>query len=82
MGLYAESKKLAQHLLHRELDPWETIAVGALSGRIAAAVTTSFDVLKTRMMTGHHGQPTSTSIVVLSILHQQGPFGFFKGALP
>lgn len=33
-------------------------------------------------MTGHHGQPTSTSIVVLSILHQQGPFGFFKGALP
>uniref|UniRef100_A0A7C9A181 EF-hand domain-containing protein n=1 Tax=Opuntia streptacantha TaxID=393608 RepID=A0A7C9A181_OPUST len=82
MGLYAESKKLAQHLLRRELNPWETIAVGALSGGIAAVVTTPFDVLKTRMMTAPHGQPISTSMVVLSILNQQGPLGFFKGALP
>ncbi|KAJ8451254.1 hypothetical protein Cgig2_014026 [Carnegiea gigantea] len=61
----------AQHPLHRELDPWETIAVGALSGGIAAVVTIRFDVLKARMMTAPHGQPISTSIVVLSILHQR-----------
>ena len=33
-------------------------------------------------MTAPHGQPISTSMVVLSILNQQGPLGFFKGALP
>ncbi|XP_074286756.1 calcium-dependent mitochondrial ATP-magnesium/phosphate carrier protein 2-like [Silene latifolia] len=82
MGLYAESKKLAQHLLGRELEAWETIAVGALSGGIAAVITTPFDVLKTRMMTAPHGRPISTSIIALSILHHEGPLGFFKGAIP
>lgn len=82
MGLYAESKKLAQHLLGRELEAWETIAIGALSGGIAAVVTTPFDVLKTRMMTAPHGQPISTSMVAFAILRHDGPLGFFKGALP
>ncbi|KAL2896511.1 Calcium-binding mitochondrial carrier protein SCaMC-1 [Bienertia sinuspersici] len=82
MGLYAESKKLAQHLLNRDLEPWETIAVGALSGGIAAVVTTPFDVLKTRMMTAPHGQPVSTSMIAFAILRHEGPLGFFKGALP
>ncbi|KAK9699528.1 hypothetical protein RND81_08G179400 [Saponaria officinalis] len=82
MGLYAESKKLAQHLLGRELEAWETIGVGALSGGIAAVITTPFDVLKTRMMTAPHGRPISTSLIAFSILHQEGPLGFFKGALP
>ncbi|XP_057520947.1 calcium-dependent mitochondrial ATP-magnesium/phosphate carrier protein 1 [Amaranthus tricolor] len=82
MGLYAESKKLAQHLLNRELEPWETIVVGALSGGIAAVVTTPFDVLKTRMMTAPHGQPISASMLAFSILTHEGPLGFFKGAIP
>lgn len=82
MGLYAESKKLAQHLLARELEPWETIAVGALSGGIAAVITTPFDVLKTRMMTAPHGQRISTRMVAFAILRHEGPLGFFKGALP
>ncbi|KAL9227124.1 hypothetical protein vseg_002857 [Gypsophila vaccaria] len=82
MGLYAESKKLAQHLLGRELEAWETIGVGALSGGIAAVITTPFDVLKTRMMTAPHGRPISTSLIAFSILNQEGPLGFFKGALP
>lgn len=82
MGLYAESKKLAQHLLGRELEPWETIAVGALSGGIAAVITTPFDVLKTRMMTAPHGQRISTRMVAFAILRHEGPLGFFKGALP
>lgn len=82
MGLYAESKKAVQHLLSRDLEPWETIAVGALSGGLAAVVTTPFDVMKTRMMTAPQGLPVSMSMVAFSILRQEGPLGLFKGAVP
>ncbi|XVF23682.1 hypothetical protein REPUB_Repub13aG0060400 [Reevesia pubescens] len=82
MGLYAESKKLAQHLLRRELEPWETIVVGALSGGLAAVTTTPFDVMKTRMMTAPGGRPVSMSMVAFSILRHEGPLGLFKGAVP
>ncbi|GLT93192.1 hypothetical protein SLE2022_109940 [Rubroshorea leprosula] len=82
MGLYAESKKLAQQLLGRELEPWETIAVGALSGGLGAVVTTPFDVMKTRMMTAPQGRSISMSMVVFSILRHEGPLGLFKGAVP
>ncbi|KAG0463651.1 hypothetical protein HPP92_019720 [Vanilla planifolia] len=82
MSLYAEAKKAAQTLLKRELEPWETVAVGALSGGLAAVVTNPFDVMKTRMMTAPQGQPVSMQMVALSVLQQEGPLGFFKGALP
>ncbi|XP_068636428.1 calcium-dependent mitochondrial ATP-magnesium/phosphate carrier protein 2-like [Aristolochia californica] len=82
MCLYEESKKAAQHLLSRDLEPWETIAVGAVSGGLAAVVTTPFDVMKTRMMTAPQGLPVSMSMVAFSILHQEGPLGLFKGAVP
>ncbi|XP_068668703.1 uncharacterized protein [Aristolochia californica] len=82
MCLYEESKKAAQHLLNRDLEPWETIVVGALSGGIAAVVTTPFDVMKTRMMTAPPGLPVSMSMVAFSILRQDGPLGLFKGAVP
>ncbi|KAJ7970405.1 mitochondrial substrate carrier family protein [Quillaja saponaria] len=81
MGLYAESKKIAQKLLGRELEPWETIAVGALSGGLASVVTTPFDVMKTRMMTAQ-GQSVSMTMVAFSILRHEGPLGLFKGAVP
>ncbi|XP_020598412.1 mitochondrial substrate carrier family protein C [Phalaenopsis equestris] len=82
MGIYAEAKKAAQSLLNRELEPWETIAVGALSGGLSAVITNPFDVMKTRMMTAPQGQPVSMQIVAFSVLQQEGPLGFFKGALP
>ncbi|KAG9453366.1 hypothetical protein H6P81_006270 [Aristolochia fimbriata] len=82
MCLYEESKKGAQHLLSRDLEPWETIVVGALSGGLAAVVTTPFDVMKTRMMTAPQGLPVSMSMVAFSILRQEGPLGLFKGAVP
>ncbi|KAG8380416.1 hypothetical protein BUALT_Bualt06G0013100 [Buddleja alternifolia] len=82
MGLYAESKKGAQRLLGRELEPWETIAVGALSGGLAAVLTTPFDVIKTRTMTAPQGRPVTLSIVAFSILRREGPLGLFKGAIP
>ncbi|KAI4346371.1 hypothetical protein L6164_007270 [Bauhinia variegata] len=81
MGLYAESKKVVQQVLGRELEPWETIAVGALSGGLAAVVTTPFDVMKTRMMTAQ-GRSVSMTLVAFSILRHEGPLGLFKGALP
>uniref|UniRef100_A0A803P234 EF-hand domain-containing protein n=1 Tax=Cannabis sativa TaxID=3483 RepID=A0A803P234_CANSA len=81
MGLYAESKKLAQHVLRRELEPWETIIVGAVSGGLAAVATTPFDVMKTRMMTAQ-GQSVSMTVVAISILRHEGPLGLFKGAVP
>lgn len=82
MCLYAESKKAAQSLLNRELEAWETIAVGALSGGLAAVVTTPFDVMKTRMMTAPQGLPVSMQAVAFTILRQEGPLGLFKGAVP
>ncbi|VVB02243.1 unnamed protein product [Arabis nemorensis] len=82
MGLYAESKKMVAQVLGRELEAWETIAVGAVSGGIAAVVTTPFDVMKTRMMTATPGRPISMSMVAFSILRHEGPLGLFKGAVP
>lgn len=74
--------QVAQHLLGRELEAWETITVGALSGGLAAVITTPFDVMKTRMMTAPPGRPVSMSMVAFSILRREGPLGLFKGAIP
>ncbi|GJN28523.1 hypothetical protein PR202_gb16662 [Eleusine coracana subsp. coracana] len=82
MCLYTEAKKAAQHVLDRELEPWETVAVGAFSGGLAAIITTPFDVLKTRMMTAPPGTPVSMQMIVFSILRNEGPLGLFKGAIP
>lgn len=71
-----------QQLLGRELEPWETILVGALSGGLAAVATTPFDVMKTRTMTAPQGRPISMSLVAVSILRHEGPLGLFKGAVP
>ena len=71
-----------QQLLQRELEPWETITVGALSGGLAAVVTTPFDVMKTRMMTAPQGRSVSMTMVAFSILKHEGPLGLFKGAVP
>ncbi|GER28306.1 mitochondrial substrate carrier family protein [Striga asiatica] len=82
MGLYAESKKVVQRLIGRELQPWETVAVGALSGGLTAVLTTPIDVIKTRMMIASQGQTGKVSFIVISILRQEGPLGLFKGAVP
>ncbi|BBG97851.1 mitochondrial substrate carrier family protein [Prunus dulcis] len=75
-------REAAQKFLGRDLEAWETIAVGALSGGLAAVVTTPFDVMKTRMMTAPQGRPISMSMVAFSILRHEGPLGLFKGAVP
>ena len=71
-----------QNVLKRDLEPWETVAVGALSGGLAAVVTTPFDVMKTRMMTAPQGVRMSMAMVAITILRNEGPLGLFKGAAP
>lgn len=71
-----------QQLLGRELEPWETVTVGALSGGLTAVLTTPFDVIKTRMMTAPQGVTVTSLMVALSILRHEGPLGLFKGAIP
>jgi len=44
MGQYVEAKKVARRLVNRELEPWETLVVGALSGGLAAVVTIPSEV--------------------------------------
>nr|GME12892.1 mitochondrial substrate carrier family protein C [Ipomoea batatas] len=82
MGLYAESKKAVQRLLGRDLEPWETVVVGAVSGVLTAVLTTPFDVIKTRMMTAPQGKAVSMSMVAFSIVRNEGPLVLFKGAVP
>ncbi|XP_042505420.1 calcium-dependent mitochondrial ATP-magnesium/phosphate carrier protein 2 isoform X3 [Macadamia integrifolia] len=82
MGLYAESKKVVQKLLKRDLEPWESMVVGAISGGLASVTTTPFDVIKTRMMIASQGMPVSMSMMAFSILRQEGPLALFKGVVP
>ncbi|XP_006408753.2 S-adenosylmethionine mitochondrial carrier protein [Eutrema salsugineum] len=82
MGLYNESKKLVKRQLGRELEPWESIAVGALSGGFTAVLTTPFDVIKTRMMTAPQGADLSMWMAAYSILTHEGLLAFYKGAVP
>ncbi|KAG8380417.1 hypothetical protein BUALT_Bualt06G0013200 [Buddleja alternifolia] len=81
-GLYAASKKAAQKVLRRELEPWETIIIGAISGGLIAISTTPFDVIKTRMMISPEGQSITASMVAFSILQSEGPLALFRGAVP
>jgi len=66
-----------------DLEAWETIALGALSGALAAALTTPFDVLKTRLMTSAIGaQTVPITTLAKKLVAEEGPGALFKGALP
>lgn len=82
MGLYEETKKGVQKLFRRELEPWETVLVGAVTGGLASVLTTPFDVIKTRMMTAPQGVEVTMQMAAITILREEGPLALFRGALP
>ena len=71
-----------QNLLRRELEPWETIVVGAVTGGLASVLTTPFDVIKTRMMTAPQGLQVTMQMAAFTILREEGPLALFRGAAP
>ncbi|KAG0605696.1 hypothetical protein M758_9G080800 [Ceratodon purpureus] len=82
MSIYEEAKKVVQKVLERELQPWETIAIGGLSGGLAAIATTPFDVMKTRTMTAAPGMPHTMGTIMVAIVRDEGLLALFKGAIP
>ncbi|GMH35620.1 hypothetical protein BSKO_03488 [Bryopsis sp. KO-2023] len=66
----------------RDLKPWQTVMVGALSGAMGAIVTTPADVLKTRIMTAEVGSKVAASQILIDILKAEGIPALFKGCLP
>ncbi|ONK62438.1 uncharacterized protein A4U43_C07F3860 [Asparagus officinalis] len=81
-GLYEEAKKAVQKVLRRDLEPWETVVVGAVTGGLASVLTTPFDVIKTRMMTAPQGMQITMKMAAITILREEGPLALFRGALP
>jgi len=80
MVAYEQLKNHAKGALQRDLGPWETILVGAISGAAAAIATTPADVLKTRMMTG--AAVGTLPEVVKALVAKEGVGALFKGCLP
>ncbi|CAA0821220.1 Unknown protein [Striga hermonthica] len=67
---------VVQRIIGRELQPWKTVAVGAL---LTAVLTTPIDVIKTRMMVASHEQTAKVSFIAISILRQEADRAFQRG---
>ena len=81
MVMYEQLKDGIRQRIGRDLRVYETIAVGAMSGAIAAAATTPFDVIKTRMMTG---TLASVSMIAAAneIITKESFLALFRGVVP
>ncbi|XP_032779444.2 S-adenosylmethionine mitochondrial carrier protein [Daphnia magna] len=69
----------------RPVSPWQSSICGALSGGLAAAVTTPLDVAKTRIMLADSASIEAGGklmIVLRSIYFAQGIKGLFAGIVP
>ncbi len=82
MIAYERLKAVARGVTGRELTPWQTIAVGALSGAAAAVATTPADVLKTRIMTGRAPAGLGALALAQRMIAEEGIASLYKGAAP
>jgi solute carrier family 25 (mitochondrial S-adenosylmethionine transporter), member 26 len=64
------------------LNPISVAVCGAISGGIAAGLTTPLDVLKTRIMLAESSRPTSAPRILMSIYRENGIRGLFAGFVP
>nr|XP_006821613.1 PREDICTED: S-adenosylmethionine mitochondrial carrier protein-like [Saccoglossus kowalevskii] len=84
MPIWEILKKFWSRKQQRAVNPWESATCGALSGGVAAAITTPLDVAKTRIMLAKHGTKTATSNifqVIHNIGYKEGVHGLFAGVL-
>lgn len=64
------------------LGGWTLALCGSISGGITAAVTTPFDVLKTRIMLARRGEPIAATDVLRRILVHEGAGALLSGLGP
>jgi hypothetical protein len=79
---YEKLKLAAAAAKRKDLTAWETIALGGMSGAIAAAATTPADVLKTRAMTGQTAAGEAMWVTMQNIVKKEGVPALFKGVIP
>ena len=82
MVAYERLKDVARGISGKELSPWQTIFVGALSGAVAAVATTPADVLKTRIMTGRAPPGLGALALAQRMVAEEGLSSLYKGAMP
>lgn len=77
-------KKWSNHQ-RMAVKPWQATICGALSGGIAAFITTPLDLAKTRIMLAQKGSIISSGniLTVLKLVYnEKGLIGLFSGAVP
>eukprot|EP01025_Chloroclados_australasicus_P006055 TRINITY_DN11990_c0_g3_i2.p2 TRINITY_DN11990_c0_g3~~TRINITY_DN11990_c0_g3_i2.p2 ORF type:complete len:354 (+),score=33.87 TRINITY_DN11990_c0_g3_i2:112-1173(+) len=80
---YEWLKQSYKKVVNRDLNALEVSVAGAVAGGFTGAVTTPFDVLKTRLMTqGASGVYKNVFDATIKIAQEEGAAAFFKGWEP
>jgi solute carrier family 25 S-adenosylmethionine transporter 26 len=78
-------KRIWSDRQHKQVDPWQAAICGALSGGIAAFLTTPLDVVKTRiMLADKQAAEANTGYVnvLKNVWLEEGVRGLFAGVVP
>ncbi|KAK6100885.1 Mitochondrial carrier family protein [Brugia pahangi] len=75
-------KQEIARIRRRQCTPLESAACGSVSGSIAAAMTTPFDVVKTRIMLSENSSRPGIATTLAKIWTTSGYRGLYAGVLP
>uniref|UniRef100_A0A1I8ESW2 Mitochondrial carrier protein n=1 Tax=Wuchereria bancrofti TaxID=6293 RepID=A0A1I8ESW2_WUCBA len=75
-------KQEVARIRRRQCTPLESAACGSVSGSIAAAMTTPFDVVKTRIMLSENSSHSGIPTTLAKIWTTSGYRGLYAGVLP